>query len=281
VARIHASFSAQDLRIDLYRGPPAVHLARHQRRLICNHCHMKLANIDRVAHQHLRVVEERAFSACKDVTMCGVTLSEIARLVIEYPIAFTRGNENESLVPVALFGVEPEQNLYWRDDRWNSVSVPLNIGRLPFFVSVADNPAGGAGAKALVPCIDLENPGVQETSGEALFDANGSETPYLRHKLASVAELVEGEQRTRSFVEKLVALELIQPIQLELKAPNGQTRKISGLHSIDEKKVRALEGAVLAELNSLGYLHAMHAMLSSLGHLQILARRAQIHAAKA
>ena len=31
----------------------------------------------------------------------------------------------------------------------------------------------------------------------------------------------------------------------------------------------------------LRYLHAMHAMLSSLGHLQILARRAQIHAAKA
>lgn len=240
---------------------------------------MKLANIDRVAHQHLRVVEERAFSACKGVTMCGVTLSEITRLVIEYPVAFTKGVENQALIPVALFGVEPDQNLYWRDDRWNSVSVPLNIGRLPFFVSVAENPAGGAGAKSLVPSIDLDNPGVQETAGEALFDANGTETPYLRHKLASVAELVEGEQRTRQFVERLVALELIQPIQLELKAPNRQPRKITGLHSIDEKKLRALDGSVLAELNGLGYLHAMHAMISSLGHLQILARRAPIAAA--
>lgn len=240
---------------------------------------MKLANLDRVAHQHVRVIEERAFSACKNVTMCGVTLNEIPRLVIEYPIAFIKGNEGESLAPVALFGVEPDQNLYWRDDRWNSVSVPLNIGRLPFSVSVADNPAGGAGAKTLVPCIDLENPGVQHAGGEALFDAGGLETPYLRHKLGSVAELVDGEQRTRSFVEKLVALELIQPIQIELTSPNRQPRKITGLHSIDEKKLRALDAAALAELNGLGYLYAMHAMISSLRHLQILARRAPAPAA--
>jgi hypothetical protein len=235
---------------------------------------MKLANLDRVAHRQLRVLEERAFSACKGATMCVVTLSEIPRLVIEYPIAFTKGNENGSLIPVALFGASPEQNAYWRDDRWNSVSVPLNIGRLPLFVGVADNPAGGEGAKGLVPCIDLENPGVQESVGEALFETNGAETAYLRHKLASLAELVDGEQRTRAFVEKLVALELIQPIQLELKGPNQQPRRITGLLSIDEKRLRALDGAVLAELNGLGYLHLMYVMLSSLGHLQILARRA-------
>ena len=241
---------------------------------ICNDYHMKLANLDRVAHQRLRVQEDRAFSACKDVTMCAVTLAEIPRLVIEYPVAFTKNNENGALIPAALFGVGPEQNLYWRDNRWNSMSVPLNIGRLPLFIGVTDGGAGGEGAKNLVPCIDLENPGVQEDAGEALFDVNGIETPYLRHKLASLAELVNGEQRTQAFTEKLVALQLIQPIQLELKVPDRQARKIGGLHSIDEKKLRALDGAALAELNSLGYLHAMYAMLSSLGHLQILARRA-------
>jgi hypothetical protein len=235
---------------------------------------MKLANLDRVAHQQLRVMEERALSVCKDLTMCIVTLSEIPRLVIEYPIAFTKGSEDGPLTPVALFGVDPEQNLYWRNDRWSSASVPLNIGRLPLFVSVADNPTGGEGAKRLVPCIDLENPGVQESDGEALFDANGVETPYLRRKLASIAELVDGESKTRAFIERLVALDLIQPIRLELSAPNRQPRKITGLNSIDEKKLRALDGAVLAELNGLGYLHAMFAMLSSLGHLQILAKSA-------
>lgn len=235
---------------------------------------MKLANLDRLAHQQLRVLEASAFSTCKDITMCSVVLDEIPRLVIEYPIAFTRNGEGGPLMPVALFGVNPEQNLYWRDDRWISISVPLNIGRQPFFVGLAENSPGGAESQRLVPCIDLENPAVQETSGEALFDPNGTETPYLRHKLAMLAELVKGETETRNFVERLSALDLVRSIQLELKTPDGPMRKITGLHTIDEKKLRELDGTVLAELNSLGYLHAMHAMLSSLGHLQILARRA-------
>ena len=61
--------------------------------------------------------------------------------------------------------------------------MPLNVGRQPFYVGVAENPAGG-GAKNLITCIDLENSGVGEGEGEALFDASAVETPYLRHKLA-------------------------------------------------------------------------------------------------
>jgi hypothetical protein len=232
-----------------------------------------VVNLDRNIHQHLRVREEQAFSACKDVTMCTVVLNEIARLVIEYPIVFTKNGDTGKFVCVALFGVDPDRNLFWRNGRWDSYCVPLNVGRQPFFVGLADNPAGGADAKELVTCIDLDNAGVQQTEGEPLFDAAGNQTPYLRHKLALLAELVDGEVRSREFTEKLVELELIHPIQLELKAPNREPRKISGLFSIDERKLRTLDVAVVTDLNTRGYLHAMYAMLSSLGHLQILARR--------
>ena len=123
--------------------------------------------------------------------MCAVVLNEIPRLVIEYPLAFTRHGETGQYICVALFGVDPDRNLYWQAERWNSVTVPLNVGRQPFFVGMADNPAAGEGAKGLVTCIDLENPGVQTSAGEPLFDANGGETPYLRHKLALLAELID------------------------------------------------------------------------------------------
>jgi len=241
----------------------------------------KLANLDRVAHKSLRVQEEQAFGACKEITMCAVMLSEIPRLVIEYPLAFTKNGETGQFFCVALFGVDPDRNLYWRDGRWNSVTVPLNVGRQPFFIGVADNPSAGDGAKGLVTCIDLENPGVQASDGEPLFDANGGETPYLRHKLALLAELLDGEQKTRAFVELLVARDLLQAIQLELKSPDHPPRKISGLYSIDESKLRSLDSATLAELHGAAYLHAMYAMLSSLGHLQILARRGAIAPAPA
>ncbi len=232
-----------------------------------------LANLDRVAHQGLRVQEELALSACKEITMCAVTPTEVPRLVIEYPVAFTKNSEDGQYVCVALFGVDPQRNLFWRDDRWRSFSLPLNIGRQPFFVGAVDNRASG-GTPGLVICVDLDNPGVKEGgAGQALFDAEGKETPYLRHKLGQLAELLEGERRAREFTDRMVALELIRPIQIELKA-HGEPRKVGGLYTIDENRLRTLSPEVLAELNGKGYLHVMYAMLSSLGQLQILASRA-------
>ncbi len=233
----------------------------------------RLANLDRSTHQDLRVLEERAFAACKDASMCLVTINEIPRLIVEYPVVFTRSSDSADFVCVALFGAAPDQNLFWRDGRWQSFFMPLNVARQPFSVGVADNPAGGEGAKELLACIDLDNDAVQSNAGEPLFESDGEYTPYLKHKMSLLAELVDGEQRTRAFVARLSELGLIRPIQLELKIPGQQSRKITGLHSIDEAKLRGLDNSSVSELNGRGYLHAIYAMLSSLGHLQMFARR--------
>jgi len=246
----------------------------HERNAICNDPGMpKLETLDRTVHRNIRVQDERAFAACKDISMCAVGMAEIARLVVEYPIVFTRHSDTEQYVCVALFGCEPTENVFWQDDRWSSFLVPLNIGRQPFNVNVVDNPAAGEGQKQILTCIDVENPAVQSEAGEPLFDESGADTPYLRHKLSLLAELFEDERRCREFTERMATMELIRPFQLELKAQGVQTRKITGLFAINEDKLRALDGATLADLNSRGYLHAMYAMLSSLGHLQIFARR--------
>lgn len=233
----------------------------------------RLANLDRSAHQGLRVLEERAFAACKDISMCLVTINEIPRLIVEYPIVFTRNSGSPEFVCVALFGAAPDQNVFWREGRWQSFFIPLNVARQPFSVGLTDNPAAGEGAKELLACIDLDSDAVQANAGEALFDSSGGYTPYLQHKMNLLAELVDGEQRTRAFTARLSELGMIRPIQIELKAPGQQSRKITGLYSIDEPKLRALDADVVTELNGRGYLHPMYAMLSSLGHLQIFARR--------
>jgi hypothetical protein len=234
-----------------------------------------LVNLDRVAHRNLRVVEEQAFSVCKDLTMCMVSLNEIARLVVEYPIVFTKNSDTDEYVCVALFGISPDKNLYWQNGRWAGYMVPLNIGRQPFFVTFPElAPGADPSTQEVLTCIDLDNPAVQAINGEALFDDAGEYSPYLRHKMNLLAELLDGERRSRMFTQKAAELGLIHPIQLELKVPGAETRKFSGLYTIDERKLRTLDAAAVAEINANGYLHAMHAMISSLGHLQILARRA-------
>jgi hypothetical protein len=205
--------------------------------------------------------------------MCSVVPTEVPRLVLEYPVVFTKHNETGEYLCVALFGVDPQKNLFWKDGRWHSHTLPLNIGRQPFFVGVGSKDVSGEAQQSLVTCIDLENPGVQGEQGQLLFDADGKETPYLQYKMSMLAELIDGEQKARSFVERLATLELIRPIQLELKTPGDAPRQIGGLHSVDESKLRSLSSEIIAELNSKGYLYVMHAMLLSLGQLPILAQR--------
>lgn len=233
----------------------------------------RLENLDRTVHKNIRIDNELAFAACKGISMCAVGLHEIPRLVVEYPIVFTKNENAGHFVCVALFGCEPSENVFWEDGRWNSYMVPLNVGRQPFNVGVADNPLAGEGQKELVSCIDVENAAVQTERGESLFDENGADTPFLKHKLSMLAELIEDERRCREFTEHMSSLGMIRPFQLELKAQGMQPRTITGLHTIDETRLRALDAAGLADLNSRGYLHPMYAMLSSIGHLQILARR--------
>src|SRR5690349_6731807 len=67
----------------------------------------KLVPVDRTIHQPLRVINERVYSVCRETTICPVLLTEIPRLVVEYPIAFTRSSETGKLICVALFGVDP------------------------------------------------------------------------------------------------------------------------------------------------------------------------------
>lgn len=221
----------------------------------------------------MRVMTEQVHSVCRDTTICPVILTEIPRLAVEYPIALTRSSETGALVCVALFGVDARENLYWRDDRWNASSLPLNIARQPFFVAVSETAPAAGEPQGLITCIDIDNPAVQEREGERLFEDTNKESAFLRQKLSILAELVGGEQATRDFIARLEALGLIRPFQLEFRFGAGEPRKISGLQSVDEQKLRALDAATLADLNARGYLQAIYAMLTSLGHLQSLARR--------
>ena len=254
----------------------AVASPRHEWPAICNDYRMtNLANLDRIAHRNLRVEDERAFVACKDLTMCAVVLNEIPRLVIEYPLAFTKNGETGQYICVALFGVDPDREpvLAGRSAGPASPCRSMSAGS-HFSSALRTNRRGADGAKGLVTCIDLENPGVQTTHGEALFDANGSESPYLRHKLAQLAELIDGEQKSRAFTEQARRARIfIQGFSSSSRRRiSRRARSLACFRSTRRNCARST-AATSPSCMRAGYLHAMYAMLSSLGHLQILARR--------
>ena len=226
----------------------------------------RLVALNSVAHRQLRVDPTQVLAQAAGLNMLPVVLGEFLKLCVQYPIVLTKNAATGRFSCIALFGFEKHENLFWTQDRWDALYLPLQATRQPFFL--------GEGAdQDKVVCIDMQNAAVTQTHGEAIFDEQGAETAYLRQVKQMLAALLEGEQQTERFLGKLLALELIRPMRLEIEFVNRQKQRVEGLYSIDEDRLKALSGETVAELHALGWLAPIYTMLASLGHIYSLVQR--------
>lgn len=222
----------------------------------------RLTALNSTAHRNLRVNQEQVLAQAAQLNMVPVVLGEFLKLCVQYPIVLTKNGATGQFTCVALFGFDQSENLFWTHNRWDALYVPLQISRQPFFL----------GAENLV-CIDTMHPAVKQAEGEAIFDQQGAESAYLQQAKQMLAALLEGEEQTNAFIRKLLALELIRPMRLEIEFANRQKQRVEGLYTVDEERLKIATAATIAELHSLGYLAPIYTMLASLGHIYSLVQR--------
>jgi hypothetical protein len=224
----------------------------------------RLIALNSAAHRHLRVDPAQVLAQASRLNMLPVVLGEFLKLCVHYPIVLTKNGSTGQFTCIALFGFEKRENLFWKDDRWDALYVPLHVARQPFFLGTDQEQ---------VVCIDLMNSAVTQAHGDLLFDEWGGETSYLQQVKQTLAALLEGEEQTDRFIRKLLALELIRPMRLEIEFVNRQKQRVEGLYTIDEARLKALPAEAIVELHRLDYLPPMYTMLASLGHIYSLVQR--------
>lgn len=224
-----------------------------------------LVSLDKEAHGDLRIDSRRAEATGAALNMAPVVLSEFLKLVVQYPIAFTKDRDTGQFTCVALFGFHDGENLFVADGEWQAIYVPLQVARQPFFLGQASEQPGDDGQ--FVMCIDIEHESVGTEQGESLFDANGRETAYLENIQQNLAELLNGEAPTRHFIDTLAGLKLLMPMQLEITFENGESTQVQGLYMIDEARLEALAPDDIARLHAERLLGPIYTMLASLGHI--------------
>jgi len=230
----------------------------------------RLVTLNNRAHRHVRIDTRKVQAQSADLHLAPVGLSEFLKLCVQYPIVLTKNGETGQFVCVALFGFTPRENLFWTEGRFEALYTPLQIARQPFFL--------GDGS---VVCLDLANPGVQDERGEALFDEQGNETPYLQEAKQTLAALLADEAPTARFVSKLLELDLVEAMRLEIELANRETLRVQGLYTIAEPRLKALPAAALAELHALDYLAPIYTQIASLGQIYALLQRKNARLAKA
>lgn len=216
-------------------------------------------------HQALRIDTGLVESLGASNNMVPVVLSEFLRLVVHYPIVFTKNSETGNFLAVALLGFENGENLFWNNEQWQSIYTPLNIMRQPFFIGQENNQA--------VICIDTASSVLTTGKGEAIFDTAGMETDFLQTIKSRLAELLEGETRIQDFIKALLALNLIMPMALDISFANAQQQRVQGLYTINEERLAQLDASELISLQQQGYLQPIYTMIASLGQIYALIQK--------
>jgi hypothetical protein len=226
-----------------------------------------IETVDKTRHANLRVKENPDFLHAKGLNLAAITLGELSACTSNFPVLFVQHPETRQTRPVAVFGLRPGENVYLGETTWDATYVPLMIQRHPFIIGYDDRVDDD---RQLATCINRSSPLVGEAEGIALFTPAGEETDFLKSRHLMMRDIFEGERVCEDFVRKLQELDLLAPVEILLQPMDGEVRKIAGMQTISQRKLRELKPEVVQELFGSEFLAACYLILASLFQLHKL-----------
>lgn len=228
--------------------------------------------LNNVHHKDLRVITTRG-AEYGDNIMCALTFPrEFRTLQAHYPIVFRKTADGSAIEPVALFGFEDGENLFLGPDGWDCTDIPASVERHPFLI--------GRNGDELLMHVDMDNPRVSRTEGEACYLEHGGITPFLDRMNSTLFLIHEGLQSLPAYTAALIEHELVESFVLDVELDDGSAGRLSGFYAINEDKLFALDGAVLEKLQKAGFLQAIYMQLASMSQFRdLILRKNRAHAA--
>ncbi|ABG42186.1 hypothetical protein Patl_3684 [Paraglaciecola sp. T6c] len=227
-----------------------------------------LVELSNTVHKDLKLKENSLAQFAASQQIMRLRVPEVGKAATNFPLFFSRNQQDGSWVLTALSSFEPMQNLFVDEGRWNAIYQPISLQTFPFY---------------LMQSPKVENSytiGILESSdafsteaGEAIFDSAGRASLYLTKAKNLLEAGIKQDIDTHRFMQETESLGLIKAIDLQLVFEDGNTQNIAGLCTIDEDKLHSLAAEKITVLNDSGYLIAIHAMLLSIYQLNLLLRK--------
>jgi hypothetical protein len=229
--------------------------------------HVLLNNVE---HKNLRVITRRGPHFGDNVGNVVVFPTEYRELQREYPIVFRKEPGGDNFLSVAMLGFAKDENLFLEESGWNARYLPAVLARGPFLIGFQETQIDGEVRNSPVIHIDLDHPQVSETEGEPLFLKLGGNTPYLQEMTAVLDRIHRGIPLSKDMFAAFTALDLIDPIKLEIKVSGDEQHNLLGYYSINTDKLRALDADSLVRLHRAGFLESAYLVAGSLRNVQRL-----------
>lgn len=221
--------------------------------------------LDREKHRRRRVRASESFAFARKANSLYLAAAEFNEACKEYAIVFTRPASGGRILPVVMLGLRARENLFVDDqDRWSGRYVPAFVRRYPFVLAQLP------GQQGLGLCIDEAYAGLNDEEGEALFDAQGRETPFLHNAVDFLAQYQREYLRTEAFCQRLEQAGLLREMNARADLVDGRSFTVASLLVVDEQKLMALPDAVALSLFRAGELHLISMHLMSLSNMKAL-----------
>lgn len=219
--------------------------------------------LDRDKHRKRKVLASNDFAFARKANSLFVAGAEFAEAGKEYAIVFTRSG-NGKVVPVVMLGLRARENLFVGEGGdWTGRYVPAFVRRYPFVLAQLPG-------KSMGVCIDEAYAGLNDKDGEALFDGQGANTPFLQNALDFLEQYQREHLRTEAFCQRLEQAGLLMEMNARADLVDGRSFTVASLLVVDEKKLMALPDAVALSLFRAGELHLVSMHLASLSNMKAL-----------
>lgn len=190
-----------------------------------------------------------------------IVAAEFAAAAVCCPILFVKSAETGAFYAGAMFGFSEGSPLIGAEPGQPDPFVSLDRKRAGFYISgehIAIDEASGRFSRA---------------EGEPLFHSDGSPTPALRAIKGVLTQLHRGKAETDTFIEKLMALRLIEPISVSLSFDDGEKLALQGLYTIGLDGLAELDDATALALFRSGHLQLAYTVALSARQIPVMAAR--------
>ena len=191
----------------------------------------------------------------------------------DFPIVFSSGDEGKSFAPVAVLGLQAQENLFILDDGWApDVYVPAYVRRYPFCMArvTLDN------IEQTERLICVEKDHVAESGGVDMFDAQQQPLPRWKEVEKLLEEYEADLERTKEMCSILADYGLLEPFTMQATMNAGGSMHLTGMFRVDEKKIDFLNASQHKNLIKKGVMSKIYIHLLSLDNFgRLLDRKAR------
>ena len=227
----------------------------------------KFELLNNVDHNDMRVKTHRSGELGDNLWYVPTFPAEFRNIQRCYPIFFMKNPDTGKFQAVAVFGFEEQENLFLDEDGWNAGYIPLSIMRQPFLIGMQQAQQESVSGTQLVVSVDMESPRVSTTEGERVFLEHGGNSEYIEQVTSILKVIHEGFERSTSFADMLLGMDLLESFVLDVELDDGSTHYLSGFYTINETALAGLEGKDLVVLNNNGYLEAIYMVIASMANI--------------